>query len=162
MSPLAWLVVAIGIFVGGVTTGIKWHAGQDAIAAKAAQEARDADVRQQRRFNDKAAGDHAAALQTLNDQLGDARAKLARLSGRSCLSPSAVGVLNDTGVLERRTAASEPARAASAASAGTGLRWATDIDLAGYIAVCRTRYAAVANQLNEILDIEDRRHPAGR
>jgi hypothetical protein len=116
-------------------------------------EAQAADERQQRRFNDTQAGRHAGELATLNTKLGDARARIAQLSGRTCLDAGTVGVLNDTGVpAQRRAAASEPARAPAGAAA-------SDRDVAEYIATCRTRYGEVSEQLNRILDIEDRRHP---
>lgn len=160
MSALAKVVIALVLFVAGVALGIRWHVGQDAIAAAAAQSARDSDARQQRVFDDRAAGQHAAQLATLNAKLGDARAQIATLSGRTCLDAGTVGVLNTTGVLERGAAAGEPASAASSAAAPAGDRpAASDVDVAGYIAACRTRYAEVKNQLDQILDIEDKRHP---
>jgi hypothetical protein len=158
VSILAQIVIAGLIFIAGAAGGVRWHAGQDAIAAQAAQEARETDARQQRHFNDGAAGKHAAQLATLNDKLGDARAQIARLSGRSCLDAGTVGVLNDTGLPgDNGAAAGKPAGAASAAAPGPDDRVATDVDVAGYIALCRTRYGEVESQLNQILDREDRR-----
>lgn len=159
MSLLAWIVIAIGLVVGGFAGGVKWHAGQDAIAAQDAQELRESDARQQRMLSDKAAGKHAEALASLSNQLGDAREKIARLPGRECLSADATSMLNATGNLASATPASEPASAPAAASSGSGLRYSTDRDVAGYIALCRTRYAEVADQLNKILDIEEKRWP---
>lgn len=162
MSLAAKLVLALALLVAGFAAGIKWHVGIVAERELAAQRARETDARQQRQFNDRQAGTHAEAVQTLNDQLGTAYAKLAKLTGRTCLSPDAVGVLNATGVLERGAAPGQPASAPRTAEAAGGLRWATDIDLANYIAYCRTRYGAVADQLNKILDIEERRHPPAK
>lgn len=168
MSLLVQIAIALAIFAAGAAGGIKWQLGVDAREELQARELRDSDARQQRSASDKAAGRHAAVLATLNDQLGDARAQLATLTtGRACLGADAVGVLNQTGVVDGGAAAGEPASApeaaASGASHGTGLRRVTtDTDVAGYIALCRTRYADVSHQLNEILDIEERRHPAAK
>lgn len=114
----------------------------------------EADARQQRTLSDKAAGKHAEQLATLANQLGDAREKIARLPGRACLDSGTVSMLNATGNVASAAPASQPASATPAASPG-----ASDVDVAGYIALCRTRYAEVADQLNKILDIEDRRYP---
>lgn len=152
MSILAQIAIAFLIFAAGTATGIRWHVGQDAIAENAAREQRDAFARSQRRFNDDQAGRHAGELATLNTKLGDARAQLAKLSGRTCLDAGTVGVLNATGVQQPGAAAGQPADAASAPAA-------SDRDVAEYIATCRTRYGEVSEQLNRILDIEDRRHP---
>jgi hypothetical protein len=157
------LVFAVGRFVHH-----ERQIGRDEVRAEVAKkelqeaEARESDARQQRRFNDIQAGQHAAKLATLNAQLGAANAKIAQLSGRACLDASTVGVLNATGVLDGSAATSEPASAPASASSGSGLRYSTDRDVAGYIALCRTRYAEVADQLNKILDIEDQRHPLGK
>jgi hypothetical protein len=160
MSLLAQIAIAFMVFTAGVASGIRWHVGQDAIKAQEQQEARMDAARQQRRSLDVSAGRHAAQLATLNLKLGDARAQIARLSGRACLDPGTVGLLNDTGLpVAGRAAAGEPARAAAAASAASGERIATDVDVAGYIALCRTKYGELESQLNEILDREDRRHP---
>jgi hypothetical protein len=155
------LSVAIALFVGGFAGGIKWHVGIVAARELEAQLARESDARQQRRFTDLQAGRHAGALATLNTQLGNAREKIARLSGRACLDAGTVGVLNATGVLPGAAAAVDAASAPAAAAAGADDRHATDNDVAGYIATCRTEYAKLADQVNKILDIEDRRHPPG-
>lgn len=128
-------------------------------AELARQELIESDARLQRMASDKAAGKHAAQLAALNDQLGDAREKIASLPGRECLSDGAVGMLNATGNVAVPAPASEPASAPAAASSGSGIRFATDRDIAGYIALCRTRYAEVSEQLNKILDIEDALNP---
>lgn len=158
LNPYRWLL-ALAIFAAGITTGIKWHAGQDALAAQAAQQARESDAIQQRRFSDKAAGKQAAALASINNQLGDAREKIAQLSGRECFGADTAGVLNAIGAEPGATTTGGAAGAPPAAAAGTGLRYSTDRDAAGYIALCRARYAEVASQLNQILDIEDGRGP---
>ncbi len=159
MSLLAQLALALAIFVAGAAGGIKWHAGQDAVAAQAAAELRRSDELQQRKFADQAAGSHAQALAKINNQLGTAREKIASLSGRECFGADTAGVLNNVGADAGPTAAGQPASQAAAVAAGTGLRYTSDRDAAGYIALCRARYSEVASQLNQILDIEDQRHP---
>ncbi len=141
----------------------EWDADQAQRAQREleAQLAREADAKQQRQFNDHQAGQHARAVAALNDQLGAAREKIARLSGRACLDPGTVGVLNATGAIDGAAAAGQPADPPAAAATGADVRYATDRDVAGYIALCRTWYGEVSDQLNKILDIEDRRHPSG-
>ena len=133
---LAWIASAGGAFLYGQHVE---HVESVAAAETEAARVRDqADVR---------AIEHQTELNELNSQLGDARERLATLTtGRDCLSPAAVGVLNRTGVPR---AASQPARAASAA--------ATDRDVGNALAQCRASYAKVSDQLNAILDIEDKR-----
>jgi len=160
---MSWAIqaaLAAVLFAAGGAAGIKWHAGQDAIAAQQAEAARQSDARQQYLIGDKAATSHARALATVNNQLGAAREKIATLSGRECFGADTAGMLNTIGSEPGPAAASEPAGAPPAAAAGTGLRFTTDRDAAGYIALCRARYAEVSSQVNQILDIEEARHPA--
>ena len=135
-------------------------------AEQTAAAARESDARQQRHFADQAAARHAAALATLNTQLGDARAHIARLSDRQCLAAGTVRMLNGigaSGLGVRATAANlagaPPAPAAPAPDDASS--YATERDTADHIATCRASYAAVSDQLNQILDIEDKRHPPG-
>lgn len=160
MSLAAKIVLAILLVVAGFAGGIKYHKGVDAQRELEAQQLRESDQRQQRQFNDREALQHAGQVDALNRKLGKAYAQIARLSGRTCLDPGTVGVLNDTGVPDAgRAVAGEPARAAASAASAAGDRAASDRDVAGYIATCRTEYGKLADQLNKILDIEDRRHP---
>jgi hypothetical protein len=129
----------------------RWQANT-AAAAQAASEALQSDQRQQRRLADAAAGQHAAALVSINRQLGVAREKIASLSGRQCLDAGTVGVLNAIGGdVDLRAAAGDTQGAAGAA--------ASDRDVAAALAACRSAYATVRNQVIQILDIEDKRHP---
>lgn len=130
-----------------------------------AEEARATDARQQRLFNDTAAGRHAATVADLNTQLGEALGHVATLSGRQCLAAGTVRLLNSIGKpagdVGLRAAAGEPAGAPEAA-AGPGADaadsgYASERDTAHWIAVCRAQYGEVAGQLNQILDIEERR-----
>lgn len=134
-------------------------------AEQTAAAARESDARQQRRFADQAAARHAAALATVQAQLGDARAHIARLSDRPCLAAGTVRMLNNIGAptgLGVRVPAANPAGAPPApAAAAPDDGYSTERDTADHIATCRASYAAVADQLNQILDIEDKRHPPG-
>lgn len=151
MSVLAQIVIALAIFAGGTATGIKYHVGVVAARDLKAERLVASDRIQQRKFNDVASGKHAATVSKLSNQLGDARAHIATLSGRPCLSAGTVGVLNAIG--------GEPGGTAAGESKGAAEGVATDQDVSTFIAACRTQYGEVSSQVNEILDIEDRRHP---
>lgn len=153
-------VLALLVGAGGAAWGTwqvqewRWTANT-AAQREAEHQARESDARQQRRFADQAAGAHARAVATLNTQLGDARAQIALLSDRQCLDAGTVRMLNGIGAsgLGVRAPAANPAGAAAAA-AGRG---ASERDIASHIALCRASYAAVSDQLNKILDIEEAR-----
>lgn len=156
-------VLALLVGAGGAAWGTwqvqewRWTANT-AAQREAEHQARESDARQQRRFNDQAAGAHARTVATLNTKLGDARAQIALLSDRQCLDAGTVRMLNGIGAsgLGVRAPAGESASAAAAA-AGRG---ASARDTASHIALCRARYAELSGQLHQILDIEDARHPA--
>ncbi len=160
MNQLLSVVILGAVFVGGGAAGIMWHAGQDAIAAQKADEVRKTDALKQIRTADKAAADHTKALARLNNQLGNAREEIAKLSDRECLDAGTVGVLNAIGVQPGATAASKPAGAPGTTAADTGIRFATERDTAIAIAICRARYSEASDQLNQILDIEEARQPS--
>ena len=129
-------------------------------AEQTAAAARETDARQQRRFNDQAAGAHTRTVAALNTQLGDARAQIALLSDRQCLDAGTVRMLNNIGAsgLGVRTPAANPASAPPAPAApAADDAYASERDTAEHIAICRARYAEVSDQLNQILDIEERR-----
>jgi hypothetical protein len=125
--------------------------GKDAIAAEKLKQEYDEKVKQVQGVADQASLEHATTINKLSRQLGDARAQIASLTtGRACLSADAVGVLNAIGAgAGMQTTASRPAGAASAV--------ATDRDVGDALAVCRSEYAKVSDQLNKILDVEDKR-----
>lgn len=158
-SPAAIKLIAVAsLLAGAFWAGYEWKAGRVAqTALKAADHSQELQ-RQARRGMDTAAGQHAKTLATVNRQLGDARVQIARLAGRDCLDPGTVGVLNDIGRGGVRAAAGDTEGAPPAASSGGGLRYSTDRDAASAIAICRAEYAKVSSQLNQILDIEDKRH----
>lgn len=157
-------VLALLVGAGGAAWGTwqvqewRWTANT-AAQREAEHQARESDARQQRRFADQAAGAHARTVATLNTKLGDARAQIALLSDRQCLDAGTVRMLNNIGAsgLGVRAPAGEPAGAAAAAAE----RGASERDTAAHIALCRASYAAVSDQLNQVLDIEDARHPTG-
>lgn len=153
---VATALVAVAVGAGGAWRVQEWRwTANTAEQQEAERQARESDARQQRRINDQAAGAHARTVATLNTQLGDARAQIALLSDRQCLDAGTVRMLNNIGAsgLGVRAPAGEPAGAAAAA-AGRG---ASERDTASHIALCRASYAAVSDQLNKILDIEEAR-----
>lgn len=134
-------------------------------AERQADEARASDARQQRLFNDTAAGRHAATVAGITTQLLKANDHIATLSGdRQCLGGSTVRVLNAIGTPARglglRTPAGQSANPPAPAAGSTtddASGYASERDTASWIATCRAWYGQVSGQLNEILDIEDRR-----
>ena len=164
-------VLALLVGAGGAAWGTwqvqewRWTANT-AAQREAEHQARESDARQQRRFADKAAGAHARTVAALNTQLGGARAQIALLSDRQCLDAGTVRMLNNIGASglgvrapAANLAGAPPAPAAPAPDDASS--YATERDTADHIATCRASYAAVSDQLNQILDFEDKRHPPG-
>lgn len=151
MSLAAKLLLALAVFVAGLATGIKYHAGLIAQRDLDKADVQKTDGIQHRKFSDQAAGSHAAALAKITTQLGVAREKIVTVSGRECLDAGTVRVLNAIGTEPSGTPAGDPAGAPQTA--------ATDRDVGTAIATCRAGYGELASQLNQILDIEDRRYP---
>lgn len=158
MSWAAQAVIAALIFLAGTAGGVKWQKGVQAQVELAAADTRAREAARQIKVIDQAALTHVTALTNINNQLGNAREKIATLSGRECFGSGTTGVLNDIGGGGLPTPASESAGEAPATAPGSGLRFTTDRDAAGAIAVCRARYAEVSSQVNQILDIEESRH----
>lgn len=180
MTPRLYTYLATGLAAAALASLGTWRvqewrwqantraeADQRAEAERIEREARETDAKQQRQFNDRAAGEHAAALARINQQLGDARAHIATLSAdRQCLDAGTVGMLNaiatPTRGLGLRAAAGGAASAPGAPAAAAPhdpatAGYASEQDTARWIATCRAQYGAVAEQLEQILDIEDRR-----
>lgn len=175
MMPHLYTYVAAALVAAALAGAGTWRLQEWRWGAKEAQrldaerqaiEARETDARQQRQFNATASGRHAATVASLSTKLGDARAQIATLSAdRQCLDARTVGMLNNLGTsggFGLRAAPGQPAGTAAAAATAqadgapsTG--YASERDTAEWIAICRTRYEEVANQVNEILDIEGRR-----
>lgn len=65
MSPLAYVAIVVAIFVSGFAGGIKWHAGQDAIA----EQARRDKVERERKFAEKRVDVAATARQADSEHL---------------------------------------------------------------------------------------------
>lgn len=163
--------ILVAVLAGAAAFGAGWQVqawrwgAADAERMEQERQAREAwesDARQQRRFNDKQAGEHATALALINNQLGDARAYIAKLSNRPCFSGRTAGVLSNIGVTQApdvRAPAGESAQApqAPAADPFDESYFVTERDAAAHIAICRASYAEVADQVNQILDIEDER-----
>lgn len=171
----ATALVAAAIAATGAWRVQEWRWGakeaQRMEIERQAEEARQTDARQQRQFNDTASGRHAATVATLSNKLGDARAQIANLSAdRQCLDARTVGMLNNLGTassLGLRTPASEPAGAAAAIAAPETDHtptsgYASERDTAEWIATCSTRYGELASQVNQILDIEERRQQGAK
>lgn len=168
-AAAALLAAAIAATGAWQVQAWRWgaHEADRLQAEQTARDARESDARQQRRFADQAAARHAATLAQLNAQLGDARAHIARLSDRPCLGAGTVGMLNNIGAPAGpgvrthpgQLAGAPPTPAASALDDASS--YATERDTADHIATCRASYAAVSDQINQILDIEDRRSPPG-
>ena len=156
-----WSYVATAVLSACIAfgAGIQWQLGVQARATLAADDIARTDAKQQQHLVDRVAANHAANLVAINQKLGNAREKIAKLSGRECLDSGTVGVLNSIGGEPVPATASDFASETGAASLGAGLRFATERDIAGAIAICRARYAEVASQVNSILDIEEKRNP---
>lgn len=165
-AAIPWrLLGVLALAAGAFWAGYQWHAGRVAQDQLTAQEHAADLQRIQRRAMDVGAQRHAQRVRTLNTQLGVAHARIAQLSGRDCLDPGTVGLLNNIGSDPVRAATGQPPGEAPATAAdrgngnaGGGLRYTTNRDAATAIAICRARYEEVSSQLNEILDIEDARH----
>jgi hypothetical protein len=156
------LLILVAALIAGFAAGNRYQRGVQAQREIAARDLANSDRLQQRKFADRAAGQQAATVAAISTQLGDAREKIAQLSGRQCLDAGTVGMLNNIGAEPSRAAAGEPADQAPAAATGGGFRFATERDTAVAIATCRAYYGEVSGQLNQILDIEDRRWPTSR
>lgn len=165
MTIWAKLAIVLVAFLFGMAAGVKVHAGLVAQAELQQQQQAARERIRQQEFAAPKALEHAQAVEDLSTQLIAANDEITRLAARPCLNPRTVGVLNATGVVPRRAPASQPATSPASAApaggdaAGTGLRWASNIDVGQYIAYCRTQYGKVKDQLDDILDIEDQRHP---
>ena len=150
MNPLfaAKLIFPLLVAAFCFWLGVQWQQGVDAKALAAQQ----AVVEVLRADQENTAMAHAQTEHLLSIQLGDARAQLrSHATGRPCLSAADVGVLNNLGAAGVPAAPSQPPHESGAS--------ATDQDVGDALAVCRSEYARIADQLNSILKIEDRRHP---
>ena len=151
MLPLisAGLILAA---VLGFAGGWEWRDGAHAKAELRLQQERARALKAMEDQQDRTSLAYANRVSELAQNLGDARVKLNTLtSGKPCLSPGAVGLLNAIGpAVSVHTTAGQPASAPATT--------ATDRDVADALAICRSGYARLSEQVNSILDIEDARH----
>lgn len=153
------LAIALVVFLAGLASGVKIHAGLVAQRDLAAVNKQQSTARLQRQGSDGDGLAHALAVEKISTQLGAAREQIAQLSGRQCLDAGTVSMLNNIGADPVRTATGEPESAPAAASSGGGLRFATDRDVARGLAICRAEYAKAKDLVDQIQDIEERRNP---
>lgn len=170
-AALPYLLLGTACAAGGwYFTGQAWQARYDREALsrleyqRLADKAADLKRHSERATADKAAGEHATTLETLNKQLGGAHAQIALLSRRQCLDAGTVSMLNGIGAAAPRadnvravardssSAAPTPSLAAHDAA-----EFASERDVAEAIAICRIRYEELLSQVNGILDIEENR-----
>lgn len=176
--------VLVGALAGGLSAAGAWHlqgqrwqarydrealerAGKEELAEAVAEALRES----WRDLADGKAGDHALELAVIKEQLGDAHAHIATLSDRQCLGAGTVRVLNGiapgpSGDGDVRAAAGDLDGAAQtpspAAHDAAPDEYASERDVAEFIAACRAQYGEVSSQMNKILDIEEARHAGGR
>lgn len=156
-AAVAWHIhetnklVAASIEIGRKEVLAEWRDADNRREAEAeAKKAEDAELAASK------AAEHRDLMEQLNAQLKEADDVIAKNStGRKCLPAVTVRVLNAPAASPADRAASVPAAAGESSSAPEA--FATDRDVGRAIAVCRTRYAEVADQLNKILDIEEAR-----
>lgn len=148
-------IVAVGLFLAallGFGVGWEWRDGVHAKTELRAEQERARVLKAMEAQQDSVSLVYATRVSELAQNLGDARVKLySRTSGVPCLNAGAVSVLNDIGPgLRMPAAASQPTNPSAAA--------ASDRDVADALAICRSSYARLSEQVNSILNIEDARH----
>jgi len=154
----AYVVFAL-IAVASTFAFFAGEGAQERKQLKAEQQRNESRERQERDYRKKGEA-HDALVGTLTAQRDEARAKLAgATTGRRCLEPRAVRVLNDAGRVPE--AAKQPVDTPKAAERPgderdepAGETFATDRDVSEAILECRVEYGKVYDQLNKIIDIE--------
>ena len=145
-----------------IASTLSFFAGQGAKEReqlKAEKQASEQRERKEREYR-KRGEEHDALVGTLTAQRDEARAQLASATtGRRCLEPRAVRVLNDAGRVPE--AAKQPVDTPKAAERPgderdepAGETFATDRDVSEAILECRVEYGKISDQLNSIIDIE--------
>lgn len=92
-------VVAVGIFLAGVAGGIKWHAGQDAIAEQARQVNQRATERLRRQNSNTAAIAHEADKIVIKQEFVPITQEVEKIvtqieyRDRACLDPAGLRVI---------------------------------------------------------------------
>lgn len=145
-----------------VASTLAFFAGEGAQERKQLRAQRQADeLREQQERDYRKKGEaHDVLVGTLTAQRDEARTKLAgATTGRRCLEPRAVRVLNDAGRVPE--AAKQPVDTPKAAERPgderdepAGETFATDRDVSEAILECRVEYGKISDQLNSIIDIE--------
>lgn len=142
-----------------VASTLAFFAGEGAQERKQLRVQRQADElrEQQEREYRKKGEEHDALVGTLTAQRDEARAQLASATtGRHCLEPRAVRVLNAAGRVP--SPSEQPARAPKAPERPESERneeaFATDRDVSEALLECRVEYGKISDQLNTIIDIE--------
>lgn len=148
-------IVAVGLILAallGFGVGWEWRDGVHAKAELRVQQERARALKAMEAQQDATSLTYANRVSELAQNLGDARVKLySRTSGKPCLDAGAVSMLNDIAPgLRMPAAASQPTSPSAAA--------ASDRDVADALAICRSSYARLSEQVNSILNIEDARH----
>lgn len=153
--PLIAVVTLLAALLG-VVGGWEWRDGVHAKTELRIQQERARALKAMEAQQDAVSLAYANRVSDLAQSLGDARVKLySRTSGAPCLNAAAVGVLNNIGSDSRMPGVAGQPTSPSAAAA-------SDRDVADALAICRSGYASLSEQVNSILDIEDARHrPAG-
>lgn len=158
MTPYTYLAALImwGASLAGVGIWQHKEGAQGEIVKQQAKDLESTNLRasddlMQRKARDMGEANHLAALDRTTKQLGAANAEIQNLSGRPCLGSNVVRVLNDIG------SSGESVPTTTTVPEGATQAFATDRDLANSIAICRSSYAAVSDQINQILDIEEKR-----
>ena len=100
MSIAAKLILLLAVFVGGMMAGIKWHAGQDAIAEQARQVNQRATERLQRQNSNTAAVAHESDKVRIETEYRDVIKEVQRVVEKPvyrnvCLDPDGLSVIGD-------------------------------------------------------------------
>lgn len=139
------------VFSAGATSGYKWHkAKTDAAQVQATQDA-DRKFKSEVARGNELSGKLAAAESAINTKTVEVIKYVKKYTtGRDCLSPGAVGLLNYTGPgLNLPIPAGQPAPESPAAPS------ATDSDVYLWIAAAHGRYDTCAERLNQLVDWEE-------
>lgn len=134
MSISVQLIIALAIFVGGLATGIKWHAGQDAIAAESARAEQERDRLRRIERNDVAAVGHEADKTNLRTEFLTITQEVERVTERPvyrdmCFDADGVRIVNAAAGYS--ATASQPERAMPRPASTDSGRWQNRADLDG-------------------------------
>lgn len=132
MSWAMQLVIALAIFAGGLATGIKWHAGQDAIAENKARIEADRDRLRRLDRHDAAATGHEADKAALRTEFLTITQEVERVTERPvyrdmCFDADGVRLVN--AAAGAAPAASQPARAVPGSAGPDRGRWQDRADV---------------------------------